>query len=458
MVGIDRLRLRLRLLARSEQGMALPFALLAMIAATALASAAVISSVNVQQGSHRDSASKSAIAAADAGASVALQRLNRYASALNNAATTNCLGVSAGGTLVVTGAVNGWCPPIQGTVGSSTYSYRVSAMFAGSTMYIVSTGTANGVSRRVDVAVSAESIDEILKEEGLIGKDKIKIPGNPHIRVSVGTNGEIDTAGKSWEICGNARHGVGKEGPSPEELSCGGEEVEREVNLPPVSSFIPPEIANANVNDNRRLVRCVSKGVPAKCETDYYDRKRTATSPYNPSTRRLNLSGGALTMAGEDYWLCQLTLSGNSQLIMFSGVHVRIFFDTPEHCGLSSSDPQISVTGSSNVEATGYEPELGIFDMFEFYLLGGPTSSVVLHGNTGSNQVMIYGPDSDITVDGNATYKGVIVGRTLDIAGDATFEQDAGYEPQKIGSATLYSRQSYVECSGVATSAPNENC
>jgi hypothetical protein len=71
---------------------------------------------------------------------------------------------------------------------------------------------------------------------------------------------------------------------------------------------------------------------------------------------------------------------------------------------------------------------------------------------------MIYGPESDITVEGNATYKGVIAGRTLKIAGDATFEQDSGYEPQKIGSTTLYSRQSYVECSGLATVVPNENC
>lgn len=456
MVGIDGLRLRLRLLGRSEQGMALPFALLAMVAATALASAAVISSVDVQQGSHRDSASKSAIAAADAGASVALMRLNRYASVLNNAATTNCLGVSAGNTLVVTGAVSGWCPAVGGSVGSATYSYQVSAMLAGSTMHIVSTGSASGVSRRVDVAVSAESIDEILKEEGLIGKDDIKIPGNPHIRVSVGTNGEIDTSGNSWEICGNARHGVGKDGPTPEELGCGGEELEQEVNLPPVSSFMPSGIATEN--DDARLVRCTSKGVPVECEQDYYDRKRTATSPYDPSTRRVNLSGGELTLGGGDYWLCRLTLSGNSHLTMARLAHVRIFFDTPEVCGLSSSEPQISVTGNSGITATGYEPKLGVFDMPGFYLLGGPTSSVVMHGNAGANQMMLYGPESDITVEGNAVYKGVIAGRTLTITGNATFEQDPGYEPEKIGSTTLYSRESYIECSGLATIVPTENC
>src|SRR5436190_22862846 len=75
---VDRLRARLRLLLRSESGMALPTALFAMIASFALASVAVMSSVDAQHGTVRDRASKNAIAAADAGAGVALLRLNRF--------------------------------------------------------------------------------------------------------------------------------------------------------------------------------------------------------------------------------------------------------------------------------------------------------------------------------------------------------------------------------------------
>jgi Tfp pilus assembly protein PilX len=458
MVGSDGFRQRLRLLRRSERGMALPVALFAMLAATALASAAVISSVDVQQGSHRDSASKQAIAAADAGAGVALERLNRYASVLNNAANSNCLGVSAEGTLVVTGAVNGWCPAIGGTVGGSTYSYRASAFVAGAAMSIVSTGTANGVSRRIDMDFTAESIDDVLKEEGLIGKDNIKIPGNPHIRVNIGTNGDIETSGNSWEVCGNARHGPGKEGPTEEELSCEGEEVERNVELPPVSNFMPTDIETNN--DNGRLTKCVQtvpEKVPALCEEDGYSGTRTATSPFNPAARSLTLSGhNTLTLGGRDYWLCQLTLSGSSHLIMASGAHARLFFDTPENCNLPG--PQVSVGGNSSIEATAFEPELGIFDMPGIYLLGGSGSTVSLAGNSGANQMVLYGPDTEITMKGNATYNGVIAGRSLEIGGNPTFEQAAGFEPQPIGGLTIYSRQFYVECSGSATSVPNENC
>ncbi|HET7053210.1 MAG TPA: hypothetical protein VFI09_04745 [Solirubrobacterales bacterium] len=463
MAGIGGLRLRLRLLARSEEGMALPFALLAMVAATALASAAVISSVDVQQGSHRDSASKQAIAAADAGAGVAMERLNRYSSVLSNSATSNCLGVGVGGTLVVTGATNGWCPAIAGSVGDGTYSYQVSAMFAGSTMNVVSTGTANGVSRRVDVAFTAESIDDILKEEALIGKEDIKIPGNPHIRVSIGTNGNIETSGNSWEICGNARHGPGNEGPTEEELECGGEEVERNVELPSVSSFMPTEIETEN--DDARLAQCVvitnESKEPLECEDDYFESKRTATEPYatTPPPGSINLSNHAsLTLGGEDYWLCQLTLSGSSHLIMGDGAHSRIFFDTPEHCGLSSSQPQISISGNSGIQATGYIPELERYDMLELYLLGGSGSTVSLGGTSGSNEVVLYAPESQVTIKGNATYKGVIAAESLEIGGNPTFDQDDGFKSQSVNHTTLYSRQSYVECSGPATVVPDENC
>src|SRR4051812_19238139 len=107
MLVIDRFILLVRALRRSEGGMALPTALFTMIAAVGLSSAAVVASVDSQRGTARDSSSKQAIATADAGANVALLRLNRYASALTVA--TPCLGV-ANGTLVLTAkAADGWC-------------------------------------------------------------------------------------------------------------------------------------------------------------------------------------------------------------------------------------------------------------------------------------------------------------------------------------------------------------
>src|SRR2546423_15656318 len=77
MTMLRRLRRRVRGLARSEAGFALPTALFATVASFALASAALFASVGVQQGSANDSNRKLAIAAGDAGANIALFRLNK---------------------------------------------------------------------------------------------------------------------------------------------------------------------------------------------------------------------------------------------------------------------------------------------------------------------------------------------------------------------------------------------
>jgi hypothetical protein len=460
MVRIDRLLRRLLALARSEEGMALPFAAFATAATLSLGAVAVVASTDVQQGAHRDSASKSASAAADAGASVALMRMNRYANSLTNASNQNCLGLNAEGSLVVTGATAGWCPPITETVGGATYTYRVSAMVAGAPLEVVSTGTSAGTSQRVDVTLGAESVEKILSEEGLVTKGDITGNGNPNIRVSVGSNGKIELGGNSWEICGNARHGTGEPGPETERLSCGGEEAEYEVSLPPVSNFIPTEIAEESYNSNKRLLKCTSttpERVPASCEDDYYSGSHTATSPYNPVKRSISLSGHAvLTLSGKDYWLCKLSLSGSSELIMAADTNVRLFFDTPEDCGMTSSEPQIEMEGNTRFQSTGYKPPLS-YDVLSIFMLGGPTSTVKLGGN-GTNEMMLYAPETDVEVFGNGTWKGPVVANSLDFQGNATLEQDEGFEAQGVPSDTLYSRQSYIACSGTAASVPNENC
>ncbi len=142
------IRRRFLTLLRSEQGMALPTALFAMIASMGLAGAAVLASVDVQQGSTRDAGSKRAIAAADAGANVALLRLNRFKNSLSVA--NPCVG-PAGELQTPTG---GWCPAITPEkVGPATYSYMISAYKEGSELNVVSVGTQDGVSRRIKVGL-----------------------------------------------------------------------------------------------------------------------------------------------------------------------------------------------------------------------------------------------------------------------------------------------------------------
>lgn len=467
--------------------MALPVALFAMIAGMALTSAVVVATVHVQQGSHRDTATKGAIAVADAGANIARSRIDRYAVVL---AANPCLKLGTGGTLEGAQAeADGWCPAVTGTVGGGTYSYRVSP--AGSTcgeykLCVVATGTVGEASRRVEVAYNESAVEETRTEattgttespgspgfEGLIGEDGVEVGGNADVHVNVGTNGDVIGNGTNEKVCGDVRHGVGKKNTTNQ---CAGyKESEGNKTLPPVSSFMPGDIATSN--SNSRLEKCTKTSptrVPTNCELDSFTGSRSGTEPWNSKTRAVSLaSKSTLTVSGGDYWVCSLTMSGNSQLIMGVTAQVRFFFDTPEHCGLSAGATQLSFTGNTRIASSN--PNV----YPAFYFLGSPTmeTKVYLGGNGGTeNEFVVYGPDTNIEIAGNATYKGVIAGKTIKIPGNGRFINDSSYkppseitpvtvagEPKKTTSVTAryYSPQFYVECTGTAPTgaAPNASC
>ncbi|MFL5872557.1 MAG: hypothetical protein ACJ75T_03645 [Solirubrobacterales bacterium] len=462
--------------------MALPVALFAMISSMALAGAAVVATTDVQQGAQRDNSSKAAIAAADAGANVARERQTRYGFVLNN--LNPCLSVGSSGKLTKGPAetVGGqqWCPPVSGTVGDSSYVYRVSPVGKNCGSYelcVVSTGTADQLSRRIEVTynrsglvtnesenIGRESREQIehtereLREalekeesqhakeleekiqrekeeeskraavEGFVGRDGITLSGNADIRVGLGTNGNLSTSGNA-SICGDIRVGVGKKwSKSGNASQCSGYAVkEGNVDLPPVSSFIPTNIAT--VNSNNRITACTKTNVPVDCQKDAYTGKWSSKPPFAPKTRAITLSSNdTLTVGGGDYWICSISMSGNSQLIMATGSRVRFFFDTPEHCGNNGN--QMTLSGNNRISATGYQPGLGQFDVPGFYFLGSPTvaSQINLSGNFGTvNEMVVYGPDTYINISGNATFKGILVGRQIAMSGNGKVEQDAGF-------------------------------
>jgi lipopolysaccharide export system protein LptA len=563
MAAIDRFVLLVRDLRRGERGMALPVALFAMVSAMALAGAAVVATTNVQSGATRDDSSKSALAAADAGANVARARQAHYAFVLNP--TSPCLVMASGklqkGLSEQVGG-QGWCPAVSGSTNEGQYTYRVSPVgtsCGGEELCVVSTGTVGGVSRRIEVTFKRSGIatnateqagdegrkqiletwkeeqvaltnqewekatkkkEELVKKleesakavgsEGFIGRDGITISGNADIRVGTGTNGNIETSASS-SICGNIRYGIGKKWiKSGSAKQCSGFKTsEGNVNLPSVSSFIPSNIAT--VNSNARITTCTATNVPVNCQKDGYTNSWTKQPPFNATKREISLSGNdILTVGGGDYWVCAINLSGTSQIIMAQGSRVRFFFDTPEHCNGNTN--QLSFSGNQQVSATGYQPQVGQFQMPGFYFLGNAagTSTINLSGNSQTNEAVIYAPDSQINLSGNSTWKGIIVGRRIAMTGSATVMQDAGFQPPtelvptnleqeireleallekwktegrtpteilhkleveiqtkiagdhaKTNSAGIYfTPQSYFECVGLAPtgSAPNANC
>jgi hypothetical protein len=228
---------------------------------------------------------------------------------------------------------------------------------------------------------------------------------------------------------------------------------------------MPTDIATNN--SNYRLVMCTKTSpekVPTGCQSDSYvangNKGFTETVPWNATTRTISTAqNSTLTLSGGDYFICNLVLSNNSHLIMAAEAHVRIFFDTPESCGLKAGAEQLSLSNNTDIQSTGYQA--GSNDLPGLYMTGSSTISTkaTFSNNSGTtNEFILYAPNTAISISNNATYKGVLAGKTISLTNNARIEQDAGFKPPQIGGATLYARQSYVECVGASASPPNANC
>jgi hypothetical protein len=443
MVAIDRFILLARELGRDQRGIAVPTALMALIASFALASVAVMSTVDVQQGTKRDHNSKEAIAAADAGANIALLRLNRYLPSLT--AATPCVGPN-GEAQTTTG---GWCPSTATEqVGGAAYSYRISAFTENGTIDVVSVGSSGTVSRRVNVTLKTSTPKNVLAKERLIGQDEIEIVGtSTRIETDIGTNGSIIVGG-SPIICGNDRIGPGKTGPNP---SCGKQKSEGTQNLPPIS--VPANIST--YNDNCRLEHnCTGEKLK---QEDTYSKKFTSKNPWVASpTRKIDVaSQNLLTMGGTIYWVCQIEIQGT--LYMPAKTSVQIYVDKPENCGLKPGDPQVVIGAQATVESDSFNPSQGLYEVPEIYVIGD--GSVKMEGTPEStNEVMIYAPNSEITIGGRASWMGMIAGKTIKIHGNPTIKSDPNLKLPEKNVASLFERRRYVECTGAAASPPNADC
>jgi Tfp pilus assembly protein PilX/CII-binding regulator of phage lambda lysogenization HflD len=128
-----RLRRALRELRRSERGFALPMALVVTVVAMGFAAVPVVASINAQSGDSHNQGSNEALAAAEAGAEVALLKQSRMLSQVTDGTHPACV---AEALTIATGGESGWCPKVPGAgearpkVGAAAYSYQVRPCYA----------------------------------------------------------------------------------------------------------------------------------------------------------------------------------------------------------------------------------------------------------------------------------------------------------------------------------------
>jgi hypothetical protein len=270
----------------------------------------------------------------------------------------------------------------------------------------------------------------------------------------VGSNGSISVK-NNGDVCGNVTPGPGKTfSPGNNFTQCAG------YNTTPATQpfpFQPVDMSGANAtNDNARITNAkAGSGTPTDTCT------KCNSIAWNSSTRVLSLaSTSTLTLTGNVYSLCSLTIGSNAQLkISARTTPLYFYIDTPENCGGTAGMGSATLDGQ--VLNVNTNPAT-----FVMLVAGSATiaTSVGIADNavTAANAPMaIYAPNSIVNFKNNLDWKGALVAKTITIKNNATIAYDSRVSTDiTLGSPTrFYEAQAYKECSSdPPTSTPNSGC
>jgi hypothetical protein len=415
---------------RDESGIALALTLMVITIGFALASVGSIAAMSSLRNTTRDGGSKEALAVAEAGLQQALLRQNK----ILTTEAFPCLVMGAAGDLLPGYQLtNGWCPRQSGTVGDGTYRYQVKpvtvmgALGGELKLEIISEGTVGGETRRITTEAYSSTGVPAFAEASVIGLDRFELTGNGTVTGGAGTNADIVLSGNA-KVCGNAKHGEGRGVITAGNGALCSGYAASEGRF----SLAPPDPGNVfTQNDNGRF---------------FAQDTRIGNVTWSPTTRTLTMTGNsALTLGGANYGICRLNMSGNSNLYIASGAVTRIWFDSPENCGLAAGSQQLSMSGNSQISVTsGDAADAGL--MF----VGSPTTptTIALAGNGRANELMLYAPLTDVVISGNGNYTGAIAGRTLVSSGNGTIRADASVLDFEVGVQTSFMPERFIECTG----------
>lgn len=455
-------RLRRRL--GSEQGFAVPTVLLMTVASMGVASVGVMTSMHGQSGTVRDQGSKTAVAVAESGVEQALLHYNR--------GVAPCVPATEGD----------WCGPVTGmSVNGGAVSYWT-RLGSGEDcevgnevecVEIVSVGTVNGVTRRVNVMASTVPTEESggpgpFASAGVLSLETMVLDSNAKILTGTATNGDIELKSNALQ-CGPASVGIGKKviptgnAGYYSDSKCttkASSYAQQELTLPAVTQGDA-----ATNNDNGRFFAqdLISGSASNVCWNKF---TAAGKSSKNCGTRELRIdSNTTLTLTGSVYSFCKLTMRSNTSIYVASP-SATIYFDSPENCGYSSTPTQLDMDSNSRItSASGFSAAVSLL------FVGSETmqTKIQLDSNTLANEAciqnfVIYAPRTDINFDSNTKFCGALAGKSLHLNSNAEIKSASSSSEFTLPgveipeTAAHYTPYRFVECSSLVASVPDEAC
>jgi Tfp pilus assembly protein PilX len=458
----------------SESGFVLPAAVIVLLVLTLLTGAALTVSTQTSTSTFRDTNSKGALEAAEAGLQVAVYRLN-----LLKPESSQCINESAA---VAPSAVSvesslggaGYCMEASAESIGNSESFQYSTTpglaagkkCAGETIVaktgvtqrcVTAEGTVNGVKpwARLQERVESAVGESLFAIKGILGLEEVLVKGNVHATAIVASNTKIKGEGsaafeKGYELCkpgtftpaaGSERNrtgvtvgGVGGMSSNPTF------EKERSATECPIEAKIPSVHATSTENEDSRI------GV----QDTFFTEGKTANKFTGAPTYQLTLSSQSkLVLAGSKYYFCSIVIERNGVLEIATGAKVEIFIDNHAN---NANCPTTAGTFSIGGSATVVNPN-GSGNLLIEMAGGGPLTVE----NGSSLKASIFAPEAEVVLNGAGELKGAVVGRKIHLEAGSFIYSEESSVLTAGSSAASFERGGWDQCTA-GGSTPEAGC
>lgn len=453
---------------RQQDGVAMVVVMGALLIVS-LSAAALASGANQTNNTAiTDSNSKRALGAAEAGLQVATQRYDAFRTTIQ---PTECLGdpsgpVAVGRIPMGTGATAATteCDPVIGgaDVGDdATYSYVISLPGApcraaptattavtANDRCVTSTGTVNGITRRVQTRLGLAQGPPFFEHAGLVGLDSLSFTNSNTINAGVGSNGQV-TVGNSVTVNGDAVLGPDAPGyPNPN-----------------------PALGNSadhNGNVIRRTAPYTLELGPVFETVETANNNSTLPPALLDSGRHFRINGGTYTFPDPGpsvtgpivYHFCSIYLDNSVDLRIPAGREVKIYVDSPTRPSpWCSSGGTVTFNNSICVNVPNCDTNSpGLASKLEFYLAGTGGQDLYLN-NSLKLSALFYAPNTVVNINNSIWLNGALAAKVVNVNNSITFTWPADAR-EDSGPNRRAAWSGWFECSPRRTVAtdPESGC
>jgi hypothetical protein len=417
---------------RGESGFIMVVTVLTMVIVFGLIAAVSTSAIHLSSTGRRTDYSAQALAAAQAGAQVALFRLNQ-----------------TGGATGATGAMGN----------GATYSYTISSLSSSSSPCtglwvqnssesvgqdcIASTGTQNGVSEEVETRVAGYNATPLFSINGLFAISGFTAADTVSGTFSLGSNGSVSFTNSASGIVGDVEYyGSLSETNNTCSGTCVPEKITSQVSVPSVPATAWSAAKTSN-NDS-----AISWNSGSNCNSCFTINSSQYTVTSNgANSQTINVPAGT-------YYYCNLNL-GNGTTLNTTSWPVKIYIDSSYDSGACSGvSSNGAITGSNGFSIANTS---GTASNVQVYLYGEPgcTTSGCPNDFSPNSQSMtadVWAPYSSADPGGAFTMTGDMVVGYLTAQNSLTFNYQSNTLTTGSSSSTAYYPTADGTCDKASTS------